>query len=169
MSAKKKALGTAGAIGLVEDEEQMADDFLVINGDILTDLDFRQLLSYHRKQKAMATLTVKERVVKTDFGVIKFDAAGILTDYIEKPEHKSYVSIGINVLNKHSRKYIAYNESIGIPELMLKLRNARKKVVCFKTKADWMDLGRLDDFEAAQEIFARDSFRFLKSNEGFSI
>jgi|SRR3989338_2401126 len=153
-------LGTAGAIKLVKNVEE---DFLVINGDILTDLNFTDLIEHHKRNKFAATIAVKARKVKTDFGVIEMDASCALSDYIEKPEHKSFVSMGINVLSKHCKEYIQDNESIGMPELMLKLKNAREKVYCFPTRALWLDLGRLDDFESAQEVFAKFSKKFLQS------
>jgi len=151
-------LGTAGAIKLVKNVE---DDCLVINGDVLTDVNFKELIKYHKRKKAIATITIKERRVKTDFGVIESSGTGELTDYIEKPEHKSFVSMGINILNKKCKKYIQNNESIGMPELMLKMKDCGEKVYCYKTTALWLDLGRLDDFESAQDVFAKHKKKFL--------
>jgi len=154
-----KPLGTAGAVKLVKDVE---DDCLVMNGDILTDLDFSSLLKAHRSKKAAATLTIKERVVKTDFGVVEMKTDGSLADYIEKPEHRSLVSTGIYILNKGCRDFIKTDERIGMPDLMLKMKTAGEKVHCFPTKAAWFDLGRLDDFESAQDIFLKNQKQFLK-------
>ncbi len=156
---EKKPLGTAGAIKLVDNLE---DDFLSINGDILTDLNFNELLRFHKKSKAVATITAKERIVKTDFGVIYFDKAFNLKDYVEKPEHRSFVSVGINAFNARCKKYIKSGEYIGIPDLMLRIKSNREIVKCFKTKSDWLDLGRHDDFEAAQEVFCANKNKFLK-------
>jgi len=145
-------LGTAGALKLVKNLE---DHFLVINGDILTDMNFKKLLTTHKKNKSQATIVCKERIVKTDFGVLEMDNKGDLLDYIEKPEHRSYVSTGINVLTKECQQYIRPKESIGIPDLMLRLKNSGKKVYCFKLPGVWLDLGRLDDLEMAQDVFEK--------------
>jgi NDP-mannose synthase len=157
---EEKPLGTAGAVKLVRDVE---DDCLVMNGDILTDLDFRALLKAHKSNKAAATLTVKERVVKTDFGVIEVGPDGSLADYVEKPEHRSFVSTGIYMLNKRCRDFIGRDQHIGMPDLLLNMKAAGAKVHCFETKAMWFDLGRLDDFESAQEVFVKNQKKFLKS------
>lgn len=154
-------LGTAGAIRLVKN---LADDFLLINGDVLTDMNFRELLQFHKKQRSAATIAVKERVVKTDFGVIMMGPDQKLEDYIEKPEHRSFVSMGINVMKKKCQDYIKKNESIGIPELMLRLKASGEAVHCYPTKKQWLDLGRPDDLEAAQETFHKLRKRFLPSS-----
>lgn len=150
--------GTAGALRLVKNLE---DDVLVINGDVLTDVHFGRLLKFHKNKKNIATITIKERKVITDFGVIQTNGNGELADYIEKPQHSSFVSMGIYLLNKKCRAYIGTDESIGMPELMLRMKGAGEVINCFKTRAFWLDLGRLDDFEAAQETFEKYKKRFL--------
>ena len=151
-------MGTAGALQLIEG---LAEDVLIINGDILTDLDFKMLMKTHIRKKAAATITVTERPVKTDFGVIKMSPDGKLQDYIEKPTQRLWVSTGINVLNTRCLRYLKKNEPLGMPELMLRMKNAGEKVCCHKTAAYWLDLGRLEDLEAAQEIFERHKRKFL--------
>lgn len=151
-------LGTAGAVRLVKN---LGDDFIVINGDVLTDVNFGTLWKFHKNKKNIATITIKERKVVTDFGVIETNSRGELTDYLEKPQQSSFVSMGIYFLNKRCRDYIDRNESLGMPELMLRMKGAGEVVNCFKTSALWLDLGRLDDFEAAQETFAKYQKRFL--------
>ena len=153
-----KPLGTAGALKLIK---QMDTDCLVINGDVLTDLNFKELIKNHKIKKAMATITIKERIVKTDFGVIEVDEKDDLSDYIEKPEHKSFVSIGVYVLNMGCINFIGKEENIGMPDLVLRMKNAGKKISCFKTKAIWLDLGRLDDFEISQDVFEKHKKKFL--------
>jgi len=154
-----KPLGTAGAIKLVKN---LADHFIMINGDTLTDLNYKNLLTFHKKSKSIATMTVKERVVKTDFGVIELGKKNILSKYIEKPEHKSFVSIGVNVLNKASLQYIKANESIGLPELMKKMKRGGETISCYKTKALWLDLGRPEDLQTAQDLWQNNKKKYLK-------
>jgi len=153
-----KPLGTAGAIKLIP---KLQENFLVINGDTLTDLNFRKLFDFHQQHQGIATISVKERVVKTDFGVIEFNQHHELLNYIEKPAHKFFVSLGMNILHKRCREYIKAGESIGMPELMLRMKENGEKVYCFKAKNVWLDLGRMDDLEAAQEIFASHRKKFL--------
>lgn len=155
---ENRPLGTAGAIQLLKNFQ---DHFLVINGDVLTDMDFSKMLKYHKKKKNFATIAVKERTVKTDFGVILKGKRDELVDYIEKPEHKSFVSIGVNVLEKDCRDYISKNEAIGMPELMLRMKSQGKRVGCFECKGIWLDLGRLDDFELSQDVFLKNRKKFL--------
>jgi NDP-sugar pyrophosphorylase family protein len=154
---EKRPLGTAGVIQLVKDLE---DHFLVINGDTLTSMDLKKFAVVHKVKKNDATIAVRERVVKTDFGVIEYDKSGLLMDYIEKPEHKSYVSIGVNMLRRKCRDLIKYNESIGMPDLMLRLKAAGEKVYCHKISDIWLDLGRPDDFTTAQEMFRKNRKKF---------
>lgn len=155
-----RPLGTAGALKLVEN---LDDDFLVMNGDILTDVNLKDLFAYHRRKKAQATIVCKERVVKADFGVLEIDRHEQLIDYIEKPEHRSYVSTGINILSRECQKYIKSKEFLGMPDLMIRLKKSRKKVSCFKMSGVWLDLGRLDDLEAAQEVFDKNRHTILPS------
>jgi len=151
-------LGTAGALRLVKN---LGDDFIAINGDVLTDVDFGTLWKFHKRKKNIATITIKERKVVTDFGVIETNSRGELAEYFEKPQHSSFVSMGIYLLNKRCRDYIGRNESLGMPELMLRMKNAGEVINCFKTSALWLDLGRLDDFEAAQDVFEKHKKRLL--------
>lgn len=155
---ERRPLGTAGAIKLIKNLDR---SFLVINGDTLTNLNFKKLLHMHKTAKNCATITIKGVTVKTDFGVITCDSKGTFLDYIEKPTHKSYVSLGINVLDRECQKYIKQNEKIDIPELMLRLKDLGKKVSCHKTKNIWLDLGRLDDLELAQRVFSKNRRKFL--------
>ena len=157
---ERRPLGTAGALKLVEPLE---DDFLVINGDTLTDLNFKKLMARHKTKKGIATMVVKERIVKTDFGVIHHDKKHLLVDYIEKPEHRSLVSTGINVLNKRCKSYIKSRETIGMPELLLRLQSSGEKVFCHQTKKMWLDLGRAEDLPKAEELFRRNKRKFLVS------
>lgn len=156
---EKTPLGTAGAIKLIKN---LDEDFLVINGDTLTNINFKELLNFHKSSKSMATITIKGVTVKTDFGVVSCDSKGGFLDYIEKPKHKSFVSIGINVLSRKCQNYMVRNKMVNMPELMLKLKASGEKVSCHKTRSLWLDLGRLDDLESAQQVFMKNRRKFLK-------
>ena len=157
---EKEPLGTAGAIKLVKN---LADDFLVINGDTLTDMDFKELLKSHKKNKSMATISIKRRTVKTDFGVVESDSNGNFINYIEKPTYRTDVSLGVNILKKECQKYIKKNERIDMPDLLLRLQSKDKKVSCYKTNKTWLDLGRPEDLHSAQDIFKKNEKKFMKT------
>ncbi len=155
-----RPLGTAGALRLVKN---LADEVLVINGDILSNVSFNDLFVFHKRQKAQATIVCKERIVKTDFGVVKMDRHDHLMDYIEKPEHRSYVSTGINIFHKECQDYIKPHEFLGVPDLILRLKKSHEKICCFKISGIWLDLGRLEDLEMAQEVFENNREDILPS------
>jgi NDP-sugar pyrophosphorylase family protein len=157
---EKEPLGTAGALKLACSTEE---HFLVLNGDVLSDMDLRAFLKWHISRKCLASITVKERTIKNDFGVIEIGPDDQLKDYHEKPEYRSYVSMGINAFHKKARELIGPGESIGIPDLMLRLKSIGHKVGCYKVKDRWLDLGRFEDLEKAQEIFTLHKKEFIKS------
>ncbi len=152
-------LGTAGALKLVKGVEK---NFLVLNGDILTDMDFTAFLRWHVRQGAMASLAVKERKIKSDFGVIDVGAGDNLLAYHEKPEQCSYVSMGVNAFQEKAVAAIRSGEFIGMPDLMLRLKSMSRKVLCYKVRQEWLDLGRFEDLERAQEIVGRKPGKFLR-------
>lgn len=151
-------LGTAGPLHLVKDLE---DDFLVMNGDILTTLNYRDLIKAHRQGEAWGTIAVRRRTVQIDFGVVVTAEDGLLHDYMEKPTIPYDVSMGINVLSRRCLEFIPRLQKFDMPELMLAMRRADKRVICHKTDCYWQDIGRFDDYQRASEDFASDSARFL--------
>jgi NDP-sugar pyrophosphorylase family protein len=159
-SYEEKPLGTAGPVALALD--RMKGDFLVMNGDLLTTLDYRKLYDDHRASGAAATIGLYTREVKIDFGVVEPDGAGDLARYTEKPVYRFDVSMGVNVLNPDKvRPFLKAGEYLDIPQLMLKLRDAGQRVRCFRSPCYWLDIGRLDDYQTANEIFESRKAEFL--------
>lgn len=156
---ESKPLGTAGALKLTKQTEE---DFLVLNGDILTDMNFSSFFKWHKQQKALASIAIKERKIKNDFGVIEVGPHHELKAYHEKPEHVSFVSMGINAFNVKAKGFIKKDECIGIPDLMLRLKSASQRISCYQVKGQWLDLGRSEDLERAQEIFEQNKKKFFK-------
>lgn len=151
-SLETKPLGTAGPIGLVLD--QLEDNFLVMNGDLLTTLSYSNLFSNHINSGAAATISVHKRSENIDYGVIDYDQNNRLVRYQEKPSYEYNVSMGINVLNKELvRDYIKPNEYLDIPELMMQLSSSGKFVECYTEKCDWLDIGRVEDYQQATDFF----------------
>ncbi len=159
-SFEEAPLGTAGPIALLAD--RLEDDFLVLNGDLLTTLDYLKLLAAHRSTSAAATIAVCVREVPIDFGVIEMDDRAALTRYIEKPVYRFDVSMGVNVFNMLAvRPFLRAGEYLDIPTLMTRLRESGRLVHCFRDECYWLDIGRVDDYQAAVEIFESRRREFL--------
>ena len=153
-------LGTAGPLALLLD--RLDNDFLVMNGDLLTTLDYRNLFETHRRTGAAATISVCRREVKIDFGVIEASEASALERYIEKPVYHFDVSMGINVLNTSAvRPHLKPGQPLDLPSLMMRLRDAGHLVYCFREPCYWLDIGRIDDYQAATEVFELRRAEFL--------
>lgn len=144
-------LNTAGALKLLDDCE---DNFLVMNGDILTTIDYGRLYALHVEKGCQATVASKVRESKIDFGVMKFDDDSYLVDYLEKPVYTFSVSMGVYVLSNKCRDLIAPGESLGMPDLLLRIKDKGGKVYCHNSDCYWLDIGRVDDYEKAQDEFA---------------
>ncbi len=159
-SFEEKALGTAGPVALAID--RLEGDFLVMNGDLLTTLNYRSLFDEHRAAGAAASIGVYTREVKIDFGVVETTPEGALNRYIEKPVYRFDVSMGVNVLSRDAvRPFLARGDYLDIPQLMMKLRDAGRLVRCHREPCYWLDIGRLDDYQTASEIFESRRAEFL--------
>jgi len=154
-------LNTAGALKLVEKCE---NNFLVMNGDVLTTIAYEKLFALHIEKGAKATVATKIRESKIDFGVLKFDGQGFLKEYIEKPVYVFSVSMGVYVLSKDCKNFIHDGESLGMPDLLLRLVKSGEKVYCHESESYWLDIGRMDDYEKAQDEFEARKKDFLGDN-----
>lgn len=146
-----KPLGTSGALKLIRG---LKSDFMTINGDVLTTLDFSKVFAYHRKKGGAATVALCERVVKSEFGVIELDGGERLARYIEKPEMRHLVSMGVNIYRRGVLELIGRGETLGVPELITRLQASGQPVYGYVAQADWLDIGRPDDYQTAQELFS---------------
>ncbi len=159
-SVESEPLGTAGPIALVLD--RLRDDFLVMNGDILTTLSYRKLFEAHLRTGAAATIAVARREVKIDFGVISSGEGGRLDRYNEKPVIHYDVSMGINVLQKRAvAPHLEKGRRLDLPELMTRLHDEGKPVICHRDPCYWLDIGRVDDYQTATAAFAERRSEFL--------
>lgn len=157
-SRETAALSTAGPLQLVPG---LDGTFLVMNGDLLTTLDYGALVRRHRESGAVATIATHRRSVRIDYGVVEPGADGTLARYVEKPEYHYQVSMGINVLEPRVLEHIRPGEPLGMPDLMLRLRDAGLKVMTCELPCLWLDIGRMDDYEAALETFRARRAEFL--------
>ena len=154
-------LGTAGSLALIEGLEQ---PFLVMNGDVLTDLDYSRLLADHAASDAIATIATRRREVEVQLGVLHFGNpldATRLTDYDEKPLIEYEASMGVYCFSPRVSEHIVPGEPLDFPELILRLIAAGEIVRGWRSTAYWLDIGSHDDYERAQEEFERVRHRLL--------
>jgi NDP-sugar pyrophosphorylase family protein len=157
-SREEQPLGTAGPIALVPN---LDDTFLVMNGDLLTTIDYSAMLKYHRERGALATIACYQRDVKIDLGVIEVGADNWVANYIEKPTYHYSVSMGIYLFEPAILKYIALNQRLDLPELVMNLMKEGQRVNVFNFDGYWLDIGRHDDYERAIEEFSTHRNDFL--------
>jgi len=157
-SYEEKPLGTAGPLSLIEG---LDSTFLVTNGDVLTTLDLKELVAFHKSQGGIATIAVHRRQVKIDLGVVQWSGNGCISGYIEKPVYDYTVSMGIYVFEPIVMKYIPFNLYLDFPDLVLKLIAAGEKVNGYSFDGYWMDLGRPDDYAQAADDFVNMRNQFL--------
>ena len=145
-SLESKPLGTVGPLSIIK---TLPENFLVMNADILTDLNFLLLFKDHLKKKNIMTIAGSERKQYIDFGVLKKNKTNKLIKFIEKPTDNYLVSMGIYVLNRSILKYIPKNKKFGFDQLMLKLINSKIDINVHTHKKYWLDIGRPDDYKEA--------------------
>jgi NDP-mannose synthase len=159
-SLEDRPLGTAGPLGAVLD--QVGDTFFMTNGDLLTTLDFGAMLAEHRRRGVAATVASFQREVKIDFGLLETDDQMRMTGYREKPVYQHLVSMGLYILQRDAvAPYLKPNTHLDMPDLMRAMVADGRPVHCHAPECFWLDIGRPDDYAAAQEIFARDRSIFL--------
>lgn len=157
-SYEEQPLGTAGPLSLIQG---LDSTFIVTNGDVLTTLDLRDLLAFHKSQGGIATIAVHRRQVQIDLGVVQWNGNNLISGYIEKPTYDYTVSMGVYVFEPGVMKYIPYNKYLDFPELVLKMLAAGEKVSGYCFDGYWMDLGRPDDYAQAAEDFVSMRAQFL--------
>lgn len=150
-SLEDKPLGTAGPLDLLRNE--LNEDFILINGDVLSDLDFSSMIKFHKKNNNIATIGSVERSVFVDFGLVKLDDDNKYQGWEEKPTLKYLVSMGIYVLNPQALNSLPKGEFFNIPDLIQALHNNNEKVMGYTHKGFWLDIGRREDYELACKKF----------------
>ena len=118
----------------------------MMNGDILSDINYSNLVEYHTSNKCMATVALKKRDVYVDFGVIDVDEDNNLRRYTEKPTIDYLVSMGICVFEPEVLDYIEPGKRLDFPDLVEQLMESRKKVKGYIHTGFWFDIGRPDDY-----------------------
>ena len=144
---ENQPLGTAGALRLLEESDE---PLLVINGDILTEVDFRAMLDYHQENVADMTVAVKEHEVRLPYGVVDFDGINIVS-ISEKPVLRHFINAGIYLLNPRCLRYIPAAQPYDMPDLIRKLIEEGRRVVSFPVHEQWVDIGQAEDYQRAQQ------------------
>lgn len=145
-----KRMGTAGALSLMRDE--LTEPFFVMNGDLLTNVNFEHMLEYHLRNNASATMGVREYDFQVPYGVVNVDDYNILS-IEEKPTHKFFVSGGMYVLNPETLNHIPENTFYDMPTLFEQLIVNKQKAISFPIREYWLDIGRVSDFDRANSEY----------------
>jgi len=140
-------LGTAGAMGQLRGK--LAEPFVVMNSDLLTNVDLRQLVRFHKKAGAKATLGVREYQFQIPYGVVNIEGNEV-ESISEKPIHRSMVSAGIYALDPWALELVPEGEYCDMPTLLDKMRIEGEKVAAFPIHESWLDIGRHDDLDQAR-------------------
>lgn len=142
-------LGTGGALGLLP-KDQIDAPVIVMNGDLLTRIDFRSLLDFHVKQGGIATMCVREYQHQVPYGVVESNGPRVVS-FVEKPTHRYFINAGIYVLSPALVKGVAPQTRIDMPDVLDAAMKAGESVCVFPVHEYWLDIGRMEDFERAQE------------------
>jgi NDP-sugar pyrophosphorylase family protein len=148
---EESPLGTAGALGLLDEADETT---LVMNGDVLTEVDFRAMLRYHREQRAELTVAVRQYEVKVPYGIVECDGPMVRT-LTEKPTMEFFVSAGIYLIEPSVRRLFKRGERRDMTELIEALLAAGRPVASFPIREYWLDIGQHEDYRQAQDAARR--------------
>jgi len=143
---EEKRMGTAGALTLLE--KRLDNPFFVMNGDLLTDINFEKMLDFHVEHNSKATMCVREYDIEVPYGVVNVANENI-TSIIEKPIHSFFVNSGIYLLEPDCIDLIPDNKFYDMPTLFEELIAAKEKIISFPLQEYWLDIGRIADYERA--------------------
>jgi NDP-sugar pyrophosphorylase family protein len=141
--------------------EGLDEPFLMMNGDLLTTLDYRHMWAYHHTRHAICTLATFQRSVNIDLGVIQVNDTNSVTGYIEKPTYHFTVSTGIYIFEPSVLAYIPQGEHMDLPDLILRLLAAGERVAAYPFEGKWLDIGRPSDYEQAVAEFELHRAKFI--------
>jgi NDP-sugar pyrophosphorylase family protein len=158
-SLEDQPLGTMGPLRLIQD---LPEHFLVMNGDILTDLDYTEFHDNHVRESRIFTISSKSREHKIDYGVLDTGVEGILSGFREKPSIAYEVSMGVYMVSGLALQRIPAGRPYGFDNLMLDLLEARSPATVRTFSGYWLDIGRPGDYAEAIEVFEQHRIRFLK-------
>lgn len=145
--SEEQPLGTAGALGLMSAPQE---PLLIINGDVLTQIDFRLMLTYHQEHQADMTVAVRKYDIEVPYGVVECDGP-VIRQLREKPSMSFFVNAGIYLLQPSVYRFINNGEHLDMTELIQRLLDADRPVASFPVLEYWLDIGQLADYHKAQD------------------
>ncbi len=154
-----------GTIGPIKEIRGLNKTFLVMNGDILTTLDYVKMLKFHRGNKSDLTLAIHNRSVNINYGVIDVDSDNIVQGHKEKPILDYKVGMGIRYFEPRALDFIKAGERLDFPDLLLRMKDGGQKIMAYESKDYWMDIGRQDDYQQAVEDIDSLMNKILRKNK----
>ena len=151
-SQEPEPLGTVGGLRLLQD--RLTETFITVNGDLITDLDLRALISLHKEKKGLLTVGITERRVKLDYGILDSKESSV-TNFREKPTLKFKVSMGIYCMEPEILELIPQNVPFGFDDLVHEMMHQGLPIHTYEHSGLWLDIGREEDFKYAQENFLK--------------
>lgn len=158
-SKEDNPLGTAGPLSLVEG---LDETFMVLNGDLLTTMNYSELIEYHRVNSPLVTIGTYNREHRVNLGVLKISGNNEIEDYIEKPTDKYQVSMGVYIFEPEVLSYIPKNRKMDFPELIKTLISNKERVISYPCKDFWLDIGMPEDYQKAIKEFKKNRNLFIK-------
>jgi NDP-sugar pyrophosphorylase family protein len=151
---EQRQLGTAGAIGIIDGLEE---DFLAINGDILTTLNFKDFYDFHLGKKALLSIAVGVKQITLPLGILELNGTDQISKFTEKPTYEFLDNIGVYMYNKATRKYIPHNERLDLNILVERMLSNAENVCGYRSSDPyyWIDIGQHGDYERANEEFEK--------------
>jgi NDP-sugar pyrophosphorylase family protein len=150
-----------GTMGPLRNIESLPENFLVMNGDILTDLDYSGFFDTHISKKRIFTISSYLRKQPVDYGVLVPDENRYLKEFIEKPCYTYEVSMGVYMMSREALYFVPQNEAYGFDQLMLDLIAAQQPAAVARFDGYWLDIGRPDDYEQAIDEFDKLREKFI--------
>lgn len=147
---EEKRMGTAGALSLIK--EKITEDFFVMNGDLLTNMNFCDMMDYHLRNNSLATMGVREYEFQVPYGVVNVDGIKI-KNIDEKPIHNFFVSAGIYCLSEKILSFIPEDQFYDMPSLFEKLISENLKSISYPINEYWLDIGRIKEYKKANEEY----------------
>jgi NDP-sugar pyrophosphorylase family protein len=160
-SYTSQPLGTSGPLSFIT---SLDDTFLVMNGDVLSSIDFADVYAIHRQTKSVATVVVCQHTIDVGFGVINVDSQARVLEYIEKPSLNMAICGGVYIFEPSVLQHIPHNQYMDMPTLIQHLIAQELPVHAYVFNGDWMDIGTITQYEFADSVFRRHRDRYLKSH-----
>ena len=153
-----------GTIGPLTQIQGLNETFLVMNGDVLTDVHYDEVVTFHKHRGGVATIAAHQEVEEISLGVLECDKTGRLVGFHEKPRYEYIVSMGVYVFEPKVLQFITPGTPIGLDSLMARLLEADLPVYTYLFEGYWIDIGRFEDFSAAMDLFEKHKDRFLQGS-----